>query len=132
VASSATNPFSTSARLPRIGDVANITDGYEPKRVYSYVTGLPSITLNVQKGAGASEVTASHAVQDALPAIEAQFPDVQFRVLNVQADFTEQQLLGVLQTLIEGVIFTGVAMLFFLRSWRNALVVMVAIQPRCW
>ena len=127
VASSATNPFSTSARLPRIGDVANITDGYEPKRVYSYVTGLPSITLNVQKGAGASEVTASHAVQDALPAIEAQFPDVQFRVLNVQADFTEQQLLGVLQTLIEGVIFTGVAMLFFLRSWRNALVVMVAI-----
>jgi hydrophobic/amphiphilic exporter-1 (mainly G- bacteria), HAE1 family len=126
-AASSTNPFSTQARLPRIGDVAKITDGYEPKRVYSYVTGLPAITLNVQKGAGASEVTASHAVEDALPGIEAQFPNVQFRVLNVQADFTEQQLLGVLQTLIEGVIFTGVAMLFFLRSWRNALVVMVAI-----
>jgi HAE1 family hydrophobic/amphiphilic exporter-1 len=126
-AASATNPYSTQARLPRIGDVAKITDGYEPKRVFSYVTGLPAITLNVQKGAGASEVTASHAVQDALPAIEAQFPNVQFRVLNVQADFTEQQLLGVLQTLVEGVIFTGVAMLFFLRSWRNALVVMVAI-----
>jgi HAE1 family hydrophobic/amphiphilic exporter-1 len=127
IASAATNPFSTSARLPRIGDVAKITDGYEPKRVYSYVTGLPAISLNVQKGAGASEVTASHAVQAALPGIMAQFPDVQFRVLNIQADFTEQQLLGVLQTLIEGVIFTGIAMLFFLRSWRNALVVMVAI-----
>ena len=127
VASAATNPFSTQARLPRIGDVAKISDGYEPKRVFSYVTGLPAITLNVQKGAGASEVTASHAVQDALPGIEAQFPDIQFRVLNVQADFTEQQLLGVLQTLIEGVAFTGIAMLFFLRSWRNALVVMVAI-----
>ena len=126
-ASAATNPFSTQARLPRIGDVATITDGYEPKRVYSYVSGLPAISLSVQKGAGASEVTASHAVQNALPAIEAQFPDVAFRVLNVQADFTEQQLLGVLQTLIEGVVFTGIAMLFFLRSWRNALVVMVAI-----
>ena len=32
-----------------------------------------------------------------------------------------------LQTLIEGIVFTGVAMLFFLRSWRNSLVVMVAI-----
>jgi HAE1 family hydrophobic/amphiphilic exporter-1 len=33
----------------------------------------------------------------------------------------------VLQTLIEGIVFTGIVMLFFLRSWRNALVVMVAI-----
>ena len=95
-ASSATNPFSTQARLPRIGDVAAVTDGYEPKRVYSYVSGLPAITLNVLKGAGASEVTASRQVKAALPGIEAQFPDVQFRVLNVQADFTEQQLCGVL------------------------------------
>ncbi len=126
-ASAATNPFSTQARLPRIGDVATITDGYESKRVYSYVSGLPAITLSVQKGAGASEVTASHAVENALPAIEAQFPDVAFRVLDVQADFTEQQLLGVLQTLVEGIAFTGIAMLFFLHSWRNALVVMVAI-----
>jgi HAE1 family hydrophobic/amphiphilic exporter-1 len=32
-----------------------------------------------------------------------------------------------LQTLIEGIVFTGIAMVFFLRSWRNALVVMIAI-----
>ena len=126
-AGATTNPFSTQTRLPRIGDVATITDSYEPKRVYAYVNGLPSITLNVLKGAGASEVTAAHAVEDALPGIEAQYPDVQFRVLNVQADFTQQQLLSVLDTLLEGVAFTGIAMLFFLHSWRNALVVMVAI-----
>jgi HAE1 family hydrophobic/amphiphilic exporter-1 len=126
-ASSTTNPFSAQAQLPRIGDIAKISDSYEPKRVASYVGGLPAITLQVQKGAGASEVTASKSVEAALPGIEAQFPDVQFNVLNVQADFTEQQLWGVLQTLIEGVVFTGIAMLFFLRSWRNALVVMVAI-----
>jgi HAE1 family hydrophobic/amphiphilic exporter-1 len=125
--SSATNPFSTMSKLPRIGDVATITDSFEPKRVYSYVNGLPAITLNVQKAAGASEVTASRAVQDALPSIEAQYPQVRFGVLNVQADFTQAQLWGVVQTLIEGVAFTGIAMLFFLRSWRNALVVMVAI-----
>jgi HAE1 family hydrophobic/amphiphilic exporter-1 len=107
--------------------VAAVTDGFEPKRVASYVDARPAITLNVQKAAGASEVTSSRAVLAVLPAIEAQFPDVAFRVLNVQADFTEQQLWGVLQTLILGIVFTGVAMLFFLRSWRNALVVMIAI-----
>ena len=126
-AASATNPFSTSASLPRIADVAKITDWYEPKRVFSYVDGKYAITLNVQKASGASEVIASRSVLAALPGIERQFPDVAFRVLNVQADFTEQQLWSVLQTLIEGIVFTGIAMLFFLRSWRNALVVMVAI-----
>jgi len=125
--SATTNPFSTQSEYPKIADVAKISDSYEPKRVYSYVNGAAAITLSVQKAAGASEVTASRAVQDALPSIEAQFPDVQFQVLDVQADFTQQQLWGVIQTLIEGVAFTGIAMLFFLSSWRNALVVMVAI-----
>jgi HAE1 family hydrophobic/amphiphilic exporter-1 len=76
---------------------------------------------------GASEVTASENVLAALPAIEAQYPDLQFAVLNVQADQTKAELFGVLQTLIEGIVFTGIAMLFFLRSWRNAIVVMIAI-----
>ncbi|MGD0476391.1 MAG: efflux RND transporter permease subunit, partial [Candidatus Velthaea sp.] len=58
-AGSATNPWSTAARLPRIGDVAQVTDFYEPKRVASYVNGKYAITLNVQKGTGASEVTSS-------------------------------------------------------------------------
>ena len=121
------NPFSSSARLPRIGDVADVTDGFEPKRVFSYVDARPSISLSVQKGTGASEVQASRDVIAALPAIERQFSDVGFKILNVQADFTEQQLEGVLKTLVEGIVFTGVAMIFFLRSWRNAVVVMIAI-----
>ena len=126
-ASSATEPFSTSAFLPRIGDVANVTDWYEPKRVYSYVNGQPAISLNVQKATGASEVQSSENVIAALPAIEAKYPDIAFKILNVQADDTKAQLYGVLQTLVEGIAFTGIAMLVFLRSWRNAIVVMIAI-----
>jgi HAE1 family hydrophobic/amphiphilic exporter-1 len=121
------NTFTASARRPRIGDVATVSDGYEPKRVLSYVDARPVITLNVQKATGASEVQSSQNVLAALPAIERQFPAVAFRVLNVQADFTKAQLWGVLETLIEGIVFTGIAMLFFLRSWRNAVVVMIAI-----
>jgi HAE1 family hydrophobic/amphiphilic exporter-1 len=124
---SGTNPFSTSKRLPQIGDVAKVTDWYEPQRVYSYVNGSRAITLNVQKSVGASEVAASRAVVAALPDIERQFPSVAFNVLNVQADDTQAELVGVLKTLIEGIFVTGIVMLLFLRSWRNSLVVMVAI-----
>ncbi|HTW85946.1 MAG TPA: efflux RND transporter permease subunit [Candidatus Sulfotelmatobacter sp.] len=127
LASDATNPYSQSALLPRIGDVANVDDSYEPKRVASYVDAKPAITLQAQKATGASEVTAAQNVVDALPAIEAQFPNVQFKVLNNEATYTQQQLVGVLKTLLQGIIFTGIAMVFFLRSWRNAVVVMIAI-----
>ena len=126
-AGATTNPFTTAARLPRVGDLAAVTDGYEPKRVASYVDGKTAITLNAQKATGASEVTSSQNVLAALPALEAQYPDIAFKVLNVQADDTKAQLNGVLQTLVEGIVFTGITMVFFLRSWRNALVVMVAI-----
>jgi HAE1 family hydrophobic/amphiphilic exporter-1 len=126
-ASETTEPFSTSALLPRIADVANVTDSYEPKRVIGYVNGKPAISINVQKATGASEVQSSEAVLAALPAIEAKYPDIAFKVLNVQADDTKAQLYGVLQTLVEGIVFTGIAMLVFLKSWRNAIVVMIAI-----
>jgi HAE1 family hydrophobic/amphiphilic exporter-1 len=126
-ASGTTEPFSTSALLPRIGDVASVTDWYEPKRVIGYVNGQPAISVNVQKATGASEVQAGDAVLAALPGIEAKYPDIAFKILNVQADTTKAQLWGVLQTLIEGIVFTGIAMLVFLKSWRNAIVVMIAI-----
>ena len=45
----------------------------------------------------------------------------------MQSTYTKQQLSGVMRTLIEAFIFTGIVMLFFLRSWRNAIVVMIAI-----
>ncbi len=126
-AGATTAPFTTAARLPQISDVARVSDYYEPKRVASYVDGKYALTLNVQKATGASEVTSSQNVLAALPAIEAQYPDIAFKILNVQADETKAELYGVLQTLVEGIVFTGIAMLLFLRSWRNALVVMIAI-----
>lgn len=126
-AGTSTSPFSTSSRLMRVGDVAQVVDAFEPQRVYGYDHGTPAITLDIQKAANTSEVDASNAVLRQLPALTRQFPDVQFSVQNVQATYTQQQLSGVLRTLAEAIVITGIVMLFFLRSWRSAIVVMIAI-----
>ena len=126
-ASTATSAFGTTPRLFRIGDVATVTDTYEPQRVYAYTHGAPSIALDVQKASNTSEVQASEAVLRALPGLERQYPNVHLDVLNVQATYTREQLSGVVRTLIEAILFTGIVMLFFLHSWRNAVVVMLAI-----
>ena len=120
-------PWTATSRLYRISDVANVQDAYETQRVYAYTNGTPAIELDVQKAAGSSEVTASNAVIAQLPRLEQQYPEIKFSVLNVQSTYTQDLLSGVTRTLIEGILITAIVMLFFLRSWRKAVVVMVAV-----
>ncbi|MGA9945196.1 MAG: efflux RND transporter permease subunit [Candidatus Cybelea sp.] len=124
---SAVYPWSASPRLYRLGDVADVKDAYQTQRVFAYSQGKPTILLDVQKAAGSSEVTASNAVLAVLPRLRQQYPNVTFTVLNVQSTYTKELLSGVTRTLIEGIIFTAIVMLLFLRSWRNAIVVMIAV-----
>jgi hydrophobic/amphiphilic exporter-1 (mainly G- bacteria), HAE1 family len=111
----------------RISDVATVIQGTVVPRIVASQNGHPGVTLNVQKQATASEVTVSNEILAELPSLRRQFPDVQFQVAHVQSTYTEEQVEGVEHTLIEGIILTAIVMLFFLQSWRNAVVVMVAI-----
>jgi HAE1 family hydrophobic/amphiphilic exporter-1 len=120
-------PWSASPRLYRVGDVASVQDSYETQRVFAFTKQAPTIELDVQKAAGASEVTASDAILAELPRLRAQYPQVNFSVLNVQSTYTKDLLSGVTRTLIEGIVITALVMLFFLRSWRKAIVVMIAV-----
>ena len=124
---SSLNPWSVSPRIVRLGDVAHVTDASEVQRTYSYVGDRVSISLGVQKATGASEIAASQNVVDALPRLQAEYPAIDFSILNNQATYTQQQLSAVYHTIAEGIAFTGIVMLFFLRSWRNAIVVLIAI-----
>ena len=122
-----TNPWTSAPQVLRVGDVASVVDGYTPRQLNGFVNGVNGVFLSVQKTATSSEVTASDNVIAALPHIRAQFPDITFGVVNVQSKFTQQQIAGVINTLLEGIALTGIVMLFFLGSWRNAIVVLIAI-----
>jgi hydrophobic/amphiphilic exporter-1 (mainly G- bacteria), HAE1 family len=121
------NPWSAANSVVRIGDVATVNEGYEPRLQFAQISGQPGLFLQVQKASGGSEVTASENVQRALPKIERQFPDIAFRVIHVQSKFTDQQIQAVTHTLMIAILLTALAMVFFLRSWRSAIVVCVSI-----
>ncbi|MGH7330154.1 MAG: efflux RND transporter permease subunit, partial [Polyangiaceae bacterium] len=127
LAPTATNPWTTVAAAKRISDVATVTTGQEPQSTFAAVDGKTSMFLAVQKSADASEVTASNNVMAALPGLRQRFPQLAFSVVNIQSRYTSQQLDAVIRTLVEGILFIAVVMLFFLRSWRNAIVVVIAI-----
>jgi hydrophobic/amphiphilic exporter-1 (mainly G- bacteria), HAE1 family len=121
------NPWTASNAVVRIGDVATVSEGYEPRLQFAHISGRPGLFMQVQKASTGSEVDASNAVLRALPQIERRFPEIKFRVINVQSKFTEQQITIVSRTLLLAMLLTGIAMVFFLRSWRNAIVVCVSI-----
>jgi HAE1 family hydrophobic/amphiphilic exporter-1 len=121
------NPWTASNSVVRIGDVATVTSGYEPRLQIAHISGKPGLFLQIQKTSQASEVDSSNAVLAALPSVERQFPEIAFRVINVQSKFTEQQIDIVVRTLGEAILLTGLAMMFFLRSWRSAIVVCISI-----
>jgi HAE1 family hydrophobic/amphiphilic exporter-1 len=120
-------PWAVPSADKRISDVATVADSTVVSRISASQNGHPGVTLSIAKQATASEVTVSNNVLSALPHLEQQYPDIRFEVAHVQSTFTEQQVESVEHTLVEGIILTGIVMLFFLGSWRNAIVVMIAI-----
>ena len=121
------DPWTASNSVPRIADVAKVVDGYEPRRQYAHVDGKVGLFISVQKASDASEVVASTNVINALPAMRRQFPGIDFAIVNTQSRFTAQQIQIVVRTLLEGIFLTGLVMVFFLHSWRSAIVVCIAI-----
>ncbi len=111
----------------RISDVARVLDSYAPERIYSYVDGEPNFFLTVQKSIGANEVDTARAVMNSLPNLEQRFPGLELSTIDDQSARTASLLSGVLRTLIEGIVLVGIVMIFFLRSWRNAAAVLIAI-----
>jgi HAE1 family hydrophobic/amphiphilic exporter-1 len=120
-------PWAVPSADKRISDVARVIDGSVTQRVYASLNGQSGVALQVQKSTTASEVTVANELIGALPKLRAQFPGIDFQVAHNQSTFTQQQLDSVEHTLVEGIALTAVVMLFFLKSWRNAVVVMVAI-----
>ncbi len=96
-------------------------------RNYAYINGVPGVELQVMKTQDASEIAVSDTVIKGLPALQRQFPSVNFRVDYVQSNYSRQQVDGVIRTLLEGIALTAILMVLFLQSWRNAIVVMIAI-----
>ncbi|MEK6480063.1 efflux RND transporter permease subunit [Catalinimonas sp. 4WD22] len=113
----------------RVRDVAEVTDGTKDTESIARLNGKNAIALRVQKQKDANTVDVSEAVQAQLAQLEAQYAgeNLEFTIAQNEADFTLEAVEAVLHDLVIAIILVAVVMLFFLHSFRNALIVMVAI-----
>jgi len=121
------SPYSLVSPNRKIGDFAGVALTSKPVRTYEVLDGSPGVEMQMLKFASASEISVAQSIERHLPEIQKKFPDEQLRIDHVQATYSQAQVDGVIRTVLEAVALVAIVMLFFLKSWRNAVVVLVAI-----
>ena len=112
-----------------IKDVATVTDGVKEITSLSRFNGKPGLGLILKKQGDANAVDVSALVRKRLTRIEDRNKDanVQFVIADDSTENTIAAVESVVDDLILAVILVSLVMLLFLRSFRNSLIVLVAI-----
>lgn len=110
-------------------DVADVSDGIREVASVSRFNGKNGIGLLLKKQGDANAVNVSKAVRKAFEKIEKQNSRhaVKFVIADDSTDNTIAAVDSVVVDLILAVILVSLVMLLFLRSFRNSLIVLVAI-----
>ena len=112
-----------------VKDVAEVTDGIQEITSISRYNGKQGIGLLLKKQGDANAVNVSKGVRSAFEKIEKQNASsgVKFVIADDSTYNTIAAVDSVLFDLILAVVLVSLVMLLFLRSFRNALIVLVAI-----
>ena len=110
--------------ITALGDVVR-----EDKKVsrYARINGQDAVGISIYKNSNANLVSTSDAVMTVLDQLRKEYPDYQFIVVNDSAAYVRTALHNTLGTLVEGLFTTGLVLFLFLRGWRSAAAVMIAI-----
>ena len=113
----------------KLSDVAEVQDTQKEVEKIARIDRQNTILLQVQKQTDANAVTVSELVQKEMANIEQQYAEqgVQITMANDTSEFTLEAAHSVIKDLFIAVALVAFVMLFFLHSYRNALIVMVAI-----
>lgn len=113
----------------RLSDVAEVQDTQKETDKIARVDQQTTILLQVQKQTDANAVEVSELVQAKIIQMQAQYKaqNLNINVANDTSTFTLEAANSVIKDLFIAVGLVAFVMLFFLHSFRNALIVMVAI-----
>jgi HAE1 family hydrophobic/amphiphilic exporter-1 len=112
-----------------VKDVADVIDGIKETNSISRYNGKNGIGLMLKKQGDANAVDVSKLVREKFKSIEQQNSNarVNFIIADDSTDNTIAAVNSVIFDLILAVILVSLVMLLFLRSFRNSLIVIVAI-----
>ena len=113
----------------KLKDVAEIQDGIKELKQVNRLNGVQAIGMQVLKQSDANAVDMSKLVRKELEKIEKDYASINLKFVVAQDSsvYTMEAADAVTHDLMIAVFLVGAVMLIFLHSFRNALIVMIAI-----
>ncbi|MBX2914729.1 MAG: efflux RND transporter permease subunit [Cyclobacteriaceae bacterium] len=110
-------------------DVAEVQDTKKEAKLINRINLLNSIGLSIQKQTDANAVAVSELVHKELAKLEHLYSniDLKFTIARDSTEYTLEAADAVIHDLILAIFLVAAIMLLFLHSYRNSIIVMVAI-----
>ncbi|MCP4656663.1 MAG: efflux RND transporter permease subunit, partial [bacterium] len=112
----------------RVGDLAAVGVGPEPRRGTAAYRTRPAVVLSVQKEPGANTLELTERIDELLAELEPSLPGVVIEKENFrQADFIEVAIGNVATALRDGAVLVVIILLLFLGNLRTTLISVLAL-----
>ncbi len=113
----------------RVRDIADVIDGQKEITSINRADGINSISIIIRRQADANAVEISKELEKKVAIWEQEYSDInlKFNVAFNDSEFTIEAINSVFGDLFMAIIFVAVTMLVFLHSFRNSLIVIIAI-----
>lgn len=116
-------------RVP-LSEVATVTDTHQEQRLWARLDGIPAVKVSIRKQPDANTVRVADQIDARMASLSASGfvpPDIEYRVIQNQANFIRNSVNSVRDAALLGAIMAMVVVLLFLQSLRKTLVIGMAI-----
>lgn len=119
---------STPAGPIYLRDVATVTEGFKDRTSYQRLNGEESVGLTITKTSEANSLQVADDLRAAITRMGATLPPgAKLVISNDSSRFTRKALEAIQKDLVLAVFLCGTVLLLFLHTWRNTLIVVLAI-----
>ncbi|MDG5768213.1 efflux RND transporter permease subunit [Balneolales bacterium ANBcel1] len=111
----------------RIGDVANVREGYQDIWRYIEIDEQPTIRFGIRKQTGANTVAVAEGIRSEVDRINRTRSDLELRIITDQSDFIQSSIDNVRNAALWGGILAIIVLFAFLRNGSTTLIIGISI-----
>lgn len=120
-------PVVTSGGVIKLGDIAEIEDGYKDKNTNVYMNDNPCLLIQVQKQSGTNTVKVADRINRELTKIEKEMSEVKFQIIFDQSTYIKRSIGSVASNALLGGILAVLILFLFLRNFRTTFIIATSI-----
>lgn len=112
----------------RLGEVAEVVDGYKEKESISFYDGTECIGMDIVKQSGTNTVAVTDDIKAKISQMQASLPKgIEINVVSDNSEFIRSSVESVESTMVEGCILAVVIIFLFLRTLSSTVVSAISL-----